>query len=385
LDNNINKLEFKVGGWIGKTYQVLTSQRARIVLAGFLAISLAGGTVFGIQYYTNQDFKNYVDGVRSGGLSRVAVDNRISAGELKERLKGLTIGDALFSDIQVGQLPVYPNSWVERNFTEEERKNPLISGPDADPAKSGLTNREKFFFGANPKLRDSLCKDRVDGKPFVEGSNIICDGNNKDIDYIRAGISPLTGSNLEIQPSLRIMKQDLSILDSVKDGFEASSREGVDLPVLYQRSKLPEIDGPTQIESDNIKVNEVEENPVSVSNYLQKRIEVLSSDFESSEVNALAQIYQSTTPEQLQSIKQRYQKLLEKIAVIPTPKMYKKQQQAYTLIFQKLIELIDFRANALKENKLDTEENKAKSLDIATRVAWGYRKVVEEGEKTNNN
>ncbi len=50
------------------------------------------------------------------------------------------------------------DDWVQQNFTPQERLNPAISGPDADPDMDGASNREEFLAGTAPKDETSVLK-----------------------------------------------------------------------------------------------------------------------------------------------------------------------------------------------------------------------------------
>ena len=42
-------------------------------------------------------------------------------------------------------------AWIEANFTESERNDPQISGPDADPDGDSFTNEQEFIAGTDPR------------------------------------------------------------------------------------------------------------------------------------------------------------------------------------------------------------------------------------------
>lgn len=348
------------------------------ISSSLLLVSIIVGTV---QWISNPNFRNFVQNVPKKGPIAAFVQNdsdlvlKKNLNELDEKLNKLS-NDNFYQTIKLADLPIYPDSWVRRNFEPNEITNLLISGPLADPDGDGLSNKEEYFLGSNPKKADSLCPIN-NGKPAANSSKIICDGTGNDQKYVKAGISPLTGLDLETPQTFRLLKQDLAIIQGIQSSFETASSEGVDFPVLYQLSKNVDLTK----ELNQTKAREVSDTAANIIDYRTVRLEILQESIGQNETSSLSEVYQAIKVEQLQTLKNQYQSQIDKLERAAVPSKMLVTHRSYSLIIHKLMALIDHRMMGIRENKLkDTDFGKI-SQQKAVEVVWGYRTLSELGAK----
>ena len=164
------------------------------------------------------------------------------------------------------------------------------------------------------------------------------------------------------------------VLDTIQDSFENASNEGVDLPTLYDRSRSINLED----EMSKIPVLEGSETPQTIAVYNKIRFENLQEFAADDQIGSLSQIYQASEPEQFDIIKAKYESNLKTMQNTIVPKSYIRLHRAYLLTFQKIVELIDFRKQALIADKLEDAETREKGLQKATESVWGFRILSEE-------
>lgn len=334
------------------------------------AFILTLGILFGLLYFTGGlKFMNKPEEVKKTETD--FVDNPVIQQNLSKLDKirdSYKPRDLVYDFLKYEDLPIYPKSWVERTFSETELRNTLISGPEGDPDKDGLSNKAEYLFGSDPKNKFSLC-----GTNIGESRCLKSDKENVD-----AGISPLTGFEIEKNRNIILKKQDSVVIESIQESFESASKEGVDFPVLYQESNL--IDLKEELDDETFTV--VENNRDNYTAYINTRLDVLdnflSQDELESDLGGLLIVYKATQISELEILKTRYSDLLKVLKTKPVPETYVKSHQAFILIFKKLIKLIETRETGIKTKSQETPEFKKLSKKLAVEIVWSYRQMNEE-------
>ncbi len=120
-----------------------------------------------------------------------------------------------YQKVSLFETDFYPEIWIKTNFEELEIANPLISGPESDADNDGLTNKEEFVLGSNPKNSQTFCS--------LEDND--CEKTDKE--FYDEGYSPLTNTNLEIDYTFVVKKEFLeqgslekAYTNAHKEGFE---------------------------------------------------------------------------------------------------------------------------------------------------------------------
>jgi hypothetical protein len=354
------------------------NQGQKILVATVATLLIFGIFLFGLNLVTNTEFRNSLlslpKALQFNSNSKKIVQDQIQ--ELDGLINQYKNEADYYREYSINDLDIYPTAWVERNFSSLERQNQLISGPAADPDSDGLTNKQEYFIGSNPKKAFSLCDGFNIGDKPIPTAPFSCDGRNDKALY-EAGLSPLTGLDLDIVPKFKILNQDFSIINSLKESVETASREGVDLPELYQRSRL--IDLASVMDSQ--PVTSVEDNATNILTYRDSRIGILQDFFKQDSLTVVSQVYSITKAEQFDNVISQYQGQVDNLAKLATPKKYTTIQKANLLLFKKLIELYQLRKSYFVAKKSESQEFKDKSKEKSIEVIWAYRRLNEEEKK----
>lgn len=355
-------------------------QKTIIALLATLTIV---ATVFGgYNWLTNNSFRESVTAFFDPSYQQRVNPSNLDPTTLAEInninniLSGIDPTVDYYQTIKMTDLDIYPKAWVTRYFDEDQRLNTLISGPGADPDSDALTNKQEYFYGSNPKKKDSLCGDKKIGDKVSITSPAICNGKN-DKQLVDSGFSPLNGLELDTPANFRVLRQDKTILDDMREGFEKASEEGTDFTTLYQLSK--EIDLTPEFES--ISVNSIDDEATAILNYRKTRLEIIGNFVDGSEISSLSQIYQIVQVEQLTNLKRQYQRQLDKLLALGVPKSLVPSHRAFALVFKKLVELVAYREKGFQEQVTGTEEFRTVSRQKSIEMIWGYRRLGEESEK----
>jgi|694.fasta_scaffold52604_2 hypothetical protein len=351
----------------------LQSQTVRVISAILLTVLVVGGFV----YFSRNDSLSFV----KKADTEVSTNSLLESPEFQRNLDKLrNISNTLnpenivYDRIKYQDLPVYPQGWVERNFSATELRNSLVSGPSADPDGDDLSNKAEFLYGSDPKNKYSLC-----GTYTEEAKCQKTDKENVDL-----RISPLTGLEIEENKDILVSKQDQVFLKSVEESFEASSKEGVDFPVLYQESKL--IDLSDELEDDSFAV--VPDSRVSFKDYIDKRVDIvdglLTEDESSDELGSLLNVYKTSKVEDLKKIYNKYDQIHDTLLKAGVPETYKESHKPFLMLFRKLKILVQHRQNGFENQTTETQEYLTKSKKLAVEVVWSYRQMDEELRKLSN-
>jgi hypothetical protein len=346
----------------------------RVMLALILSISIVGGTYSIYQFSFNPSWQSNLNtfiGIKKTDAEQKLINSTI---ELNNLVQQYNKNGEYFKEYKLSDLDIYPEGWKKRYFiANNEQLNQLISGPQADPDNDGLTNREEFFYGSNPKLNKTLCNNLSLGDKPISTSPFTCDGRN-DKQLVDDSISPLTGLTLDVVSKFTVLNQDVAVLNSLKESFEKASDEGVDFPVLYQMSRL--IDNSEKM--NQIKVIEQPDTAENILNYRDYRLNVINKIISEQEITILSQIYTITKDEQFTNLKKQYQTELDNAQNVAVPKKYVQSHRAFSLMFQILIDLIDHRRSGYLAENTSSQEFKDKSKNLAVEIAWSYRRFQEE-------
>lgn len=341
------------------------------IVAVVLSVAVVSGGAFGIQFATNEEFRNGVMGVARPsddlGLSQdLEAELSWRFDELQKTLRRVTPVDTVATTISFFDLPIYPESWVKAIFTFDEQQNQLVWGPDADPDGDGLSNKQEFLYGSDPKAKYTFC---------INVSDPDCK-NKTDKDLINEGISPLTGEEIYTPTEIFIQRQDYNIIYKIQDSFETASKEGVNFPELFQLSKTIDLTA----EYDKVPVNLVEDNRDSFLTYNQFRITILEDFVQNGEVSGFLAIYTAKTDTEINALVKKYQDQLKQLVETAAPKAYEGLHRAYIFLYQKLVKLVELRSKLITQIQA-TEEEKELSRKYAIEVVWAYRKINEEIKK----
>ena len=349
----------------------------KILIALILSVLIIGGSYSIFSWFTNPTFQSRVRlfaGIKVDPTNSNSNKNTFETPELVNQLKQANLTKDYYRDYSLLDLNIYPSAWVKRHFNEAEQKNALVSGKDADPRQSGLSNQQKYLYGADPKKKNSLCDGKAAGSKPVDGSDYACD-DKTDKDLVAVGISPLTGLQLDIPKTFRALNQDVQVLNNLKDGIEKASDDALDYSDLYNASRSVSFDE----DLNKLPTTQVDDTSQARISYQNVRLNILKN-FVGADNGAvgIGQIYQISTPEQFNALKNIYKQNIDKLSSAGVPRPYTTSNKAYIFILQKLTELIDIRQTALAQKTTETEPYKQTIQKKAVEVVWGYRRLSEE-------
>ncbi len=353
------------------------SQRQRVLAAAVFSIILLGGIIYvNIYGFSLKPFlpKPTADEIaekrRQEFLNSPVIQEQIQIlQQITDNFDPLT---GIVKKIKFKDLPIYPKNWVDKQFTLTEQRNSLISGPQGDADGDGLSNKEEYLYGADPKVKNSLCLEEKSKITFGD----LCALTDKQL--IEKRVSPLTGLALGDQDTdILVTNSDSNFIESIQNSFEKASQEGVEFTTLYQLSKKIDLSD----EYSKVKVNSVAQNRQNTLDYLEFRSNFLKGFIKDSPVTSLIDIYDASVEAKLVPILADYAKKRDSLekAVVPAPEV--ESHRRLTFIFQKLYDLASYRLEAVKDKTLITDGFKEKSKKLATEVVWAFRNLDEGSVK----
>ncbi len=339
------------------------SQIQKIILALAIIILILGSLVFGNYFFR--------DNILSVGKDK---NTENADGQVLGALKNLEskIGSTnpenlLVEEINLIDLDIYPESWVNRNFSSLESQNQLISGISADPDNDGLTNKEEYFYASNPKNAYTLCGQKLD----KDG----CDKNDKE--NVDQKISPLTGLSIEGSDLIEIKRLDKAIAEDLEESFSNASSDGVDFPEVYQLSKQIDL---TE-EYNQVEITTTEVNRNTIIGYLDNRAQILKKFAEFESLSVLTEIYKAVDIKSINSLKNQYQGMLDSFESISAPENNAELHRATIYSLRKGISLLDYRAEVTTNGTIERPEVREENKKRAVEMIWAFRKLTLENEK----
>jgi hypothetical protein len=345
-------------------------KQAVALIATVVSISLVAG-IWSLS--TNQGLRDRFFGKKTDQTEVVKKQDTETAAFLQkfnETLKGFNPDTVLYKEVSLEDLPIYPKIWVDRYFSPEEQVNALISGEAADGDGDGLSNKQEYLYGSNPRVTDTLCENRLD-------KNIQCSGRN-DKQNVDANISPLTGLSLDTPKKFQIKQQDFAFISQLKDSLTEAANEGVDFPTLYQEARLVNL----RSEIPSFDIQGVDNNRQTVLDYLSNRLKVLDGFVSNDALGSFSKVYSYTKVEEFDKAITQYQDIKTQLKSAPVPKKYLDSQRAYLFLFDKLLDLLAHRKTIIGQ-PVPTEEFKKLSKQKSVAMAWAYQNLNEELTKVN--
>ena len=336
---------------------ILTFASVLIIFLASLAFSFEGGSlVFKVPFADNKT--EYADNSNNKEQVLMALN------ELESKISSTDPEELIVEEITFEELQIYPVAWVEKHFTENERRNPLISGPNADSDGDGLINRLEYLYSSSPKNSYSLCAKKTDEKDF-------CDKTDKE--NVDNGISPLTGLKIQEVGKLIITRQDRAIAQELGDSMVMASEAGVDFPEIYQLSGSLDLTK----KLDEIELKTVEDNRSNLLEYIKLRSEFLEDFAESGTIFGFSEIYKLVDSQALLLLKESYQGLLQNFEEVAVPKSQEEFHRTTVFSLQKAVELIQIRIDTLDGKIADTDEQVKKNKEKSVELVWGFRRLSE--------
>jgi hypothetical protein len=347
---------------------MLQSKIYKQFLAGVIALFVVAGST--IAYITINKIQLGVVPTSDSPVSTELADQTNTAIQnLKKTVANATPEKLVFEEISLNDLQVYPKSWVNRNFTLLQTENQLISGPEADPDKDGLSNRQEFLYGANPVKASTYC----DVKTTIIDEK--CPKNDKQM--IDANYNPLTGLGLEIKKKFKVKKIDKNIAESVETPLNVASDQGFDFPQLYEESRKIDL---TQ-EFSKIKVLTQKDTGEGVLAYYKTRLDILKDFAQDDELSSFGSVYGVLEVSKLDNLLTKYTTINEKLVATITPELIADYHRANILVVQKLIKVIENRKLILAKDKAETKEEIEASKELAKQMLWAYRNLNDQQVK----
>ena len=341
------------------------SQSYKKILALIIALFIVGGST--IAYISFNKVKLGVTPATDSTASTELADNaNIAVENLKKTVANASPDKLIFEEISLDDLQVYPKSWVIRNFTPAQTENQLISGPEADPDKDGLSNRQEFLYGSNPLKASTYC----DVKSTVVDEK--CPKNDKQM--IEANLNPLTGLSLDIKKKFKVKKIDRNVAESVETPLSVASDQGFDFPQLYEESRKIDLSD----EFSKIKVLTQKDSGDGVLNYYKTRLDILKDFAQDDELSSFGSVYGVLEVQKLDNLLTKYKVIYDKLVATITPELIADYHRANIMVVQKLVNVIESRKNILSKDKTETKQEIDASKELAKQMLWAYRNLNDQ-------
>lgn len=338
------------------------------LLAVVITLFLVGGSTFAY-ISINKIQLGVVPTPDSPVNTELADQTNAAVQNLKKTIANASPDQLVFEDISLDDLQVYPKSWVTRNFTTLQAENQLISGPEADPDKDGLSNRQEFLYGSNPLRASTYCGVETAVKDEK------CPKNDKQM--IDANYNPLTGLDLEIKKKFKVKKIDRNVAESVETPLAVASDQGFDFPQLYEESRKLDLSK----EFSEIKVLTQKDSGEGVLNYYKTRLDVLKDFAQDDELSSFGSVYGVLEVSKLDELLNKYQSIYDKMIATICPELIADYHKANILVVQKLVKVIQNRKAIVAKDKTETKEEIEVSKDLARQMLWAYRNLNDQQVK----
>jgi hypothetical protein len=341
--------------------RILNKPWKKVVVALTLTLVVVGGVGFAYIWYTPSLRSQFFD----RNTQQLEARSYLQLSETDKKLLEYNPVSLLIQKKTVKDMPIYPKSWQKNNFSESELGDQSKSGQAADFDNDGLSNKEEYVYGSNPKNRDTLGAGGTDGE------------------YVKAGNSPLSGMTLEsaFDFSYFLLNTDVAILESLNDDLDVLEDEGISVPVLYERSRTEDY----SIETNGINMNVIQ-NPTregSIS-YLNERLLVLKETASSKYFSTLSTIYQIKDVETLKILKSDNNGRIISFRSMGVPAQEVEIHKNLLYFFMQIDKLIDLRIEVV-ENGLERSQYDARQQEIVKRSVWAYRKINDAVNQLNPN
>jgi len=227
-------------------------------------------------------------------------------------------------------LPIYPEIWVKKYFSDEEISKPHVSGPQVDADGDGLLNREEYLFNTNPKKKDTFCS----LQKTTESSNSSVQETCKatpDGDRLNQGFFPYNNQTVETPLEFIIDKKFSQNIGNLQSIVGFSEGKNISFPVLFANS-LNLSSQPNYLETKNdlVVFDQPYENIFSQEHSLLRY----------RQFQFYAEIMQSWKNNNLPETAQKYQKRLGQLTLSQAKPDHQKAYLTNIFVYQKAIEII---------------------------------------------
>jgi len=349
---------------ISEKFQNL-SQTQKLILASVLTILVIGTLLFGNYLISNWQKTSSIEDNKNPNQN---TQTQEAFNRLSQNVENLNPEELVTEEVSLENLEVYPSSWVEKHFNATERRNALISGPDADPDRDGLSNKQEYIYSSDPKETFTLCES--------EEKNIQNCGKN-DKEKVEEGISPLTGLEIIDLGKVRITRLDKALAEEMNLAFNNASSEGIDFPEIYQLSQTVDLSDELQ----TVEVNLVDDTRNSILKYSEARALTLRDFAQNDTLLSFTEIYKLASLDSLEVLKNKYQDMQEAYLNLVVPKSQEGFHRVTLLSLEKSLKLIDYRISSIESGEAQTDIAIEKGKTLAIELVWTFRKMIEEEQK----
>lgn len=341
-----------------------------ITMTTFLLVVLLG---LGSNLSSNREFRNLLAGKKNSPQNQNNDTSTALAREsleiLKQELGKNNPEDLITQKVSLQDLEIYPDGWVKRNFSENDRQNILVSGAAGDADNDGISNQLEYFYGSNPKNKFTLCAGLADK------SDPKCQKTDKQ--NIDDRISPLTGLTIQQEQVFDIKRIDKQVAESMANSLVVASRQSLDFPEIYELSQTINLES----EINSTKINSQPDTRDNLLEYAQQRLKVLEAFTDQDALSGFSEIYQVVDIEGLEALKAKYQTIFDNLNKMVVPQRFAKNHQATLLTIKKSIELIDLRLEGISKSTLEEKSFQEILKKKAIEMMAAYRILNEETAK----
>jgi len=203
----------------------------------------------------------------------------------------LSVYDVSYVRVPYDSTPVYPNTWVSSQFTDEEIAKPQLSGPEIDADGDGLTNRQEYLFATNPKKTDTYCRIQQEQEDSCEPDT---DGSRTE-----KGYHPRTFQLIDFPVEMLLEERFANTPGLLIDSITEAEKNKLSFPMIFAESLSQDTDNwYTEFENELVVLQDEyallidEEQAVVRHRHLQFFVETFEA-YRNQELQALQEDYQT--------------------------------------------------------------------------------------------
>lgn len=279
------------------------SESAKTFLAGMITVVIVAALVM-----ASMSVSNLISTKNNLNILSPSLNQESSSSQYFE--PALSLFNLSYVFIQYTDLPIYPEEFTKKYFTDEELSKPQLTGPEVDADGDGLLNRQEFLFNTNPKKANTFCS--------LQPENTTCE-TKTDGDRVASGKHPKNNADLPDNLQFLLEKKYTENIGSLRETIQYGLSIGSDFPSIYADGLM---------EKSDTWYKEFEQNMVVLDKTYKPLIEEENNLLNERELQFYVEIMNASKTDSLSDLTGKYQK---RLAAIEETKAEDFQQKIQTV------------------------------------------------------